>query len=78
MPKTGTLTQARIAEAVVDTNGYTQQKSLRGRRNNASTHQALSRNGRRRIYLRLRKILCKKETTSQESSYRRGYDYRKS
>jgi hypothetical protein len=75
MPKTGTLTQARIVEAVVDTNGYTQQKSLRGRRKNASTHQALFRNGRRRIDLRLRKILCKKEATSQESSYRRGYDY---
>ena len=27
MPKTGTLTKARIVEAVVDTNGYTQQKA---------------------------------------------------
>ena len=27
MPKTGTLTKARIVEAVVETNGYTQQKA---------------------------------------------------
>ena len=28
MPKTGTLTKARIVEAVVETNGYTQQKAF--------------------------------------------------
>ncbi len=28
MPKSGTLTKARIVEAVVETNGYTQQKEL--------------------------------------------------
>ena len=28
MPKTGTLTKARIVEAVVDTNGYTQRKAF--------------------------------------------------
>ncbi len=27
MPKTGTLTKARIVEAIVETNGYTQQKA---------------------------------------------------
>ena len=28
MPKTGTLTKARIVEAVVETNGYTQKKAF--------------------------------------------------
>jgi integration host factor subunit alpha len=28
MPKTGTLTKARIVEAAVETNGYTQQKAF--------------------------------------------------
>jgi len=28
MPKTGTITKARIIEAVVETNGYTHQKAL--------------------------------------------------
>ncbi len=28
MPKTGTLTKARIGEAVVETNGYTQKKAF--------------------------------------------------
>ena len=28
MPKTGTLTKARIVEAVVENNGYTQQKAF--------------------------------------------------
>jgi hypothetical protein len=28
MPKTGTLTKARIVEAVKETNGYTQQKAF--------------------------------------------------
>jgi len=33
MPKTGTLTKARIAEAVVETNGYTQQRSYKTKDN---------------------------------------------
>ncbi len=28
MPKTGTLTKARIVEAVIETNGYTQKKAF--------------------------------------------------
>ena len=80
MPKTGTLTKARIAEAVVETNGYTHQKAFETVEIMLEFIKRSLEAGEDVLISGFGKFCVKKKKRQRirNPAHRRGYDYRTS